>query len=114
MSLGCVMMFSAALAILRFDDIYMRLHASGKAATGGTLALLGGILIITGLDEVSGKIILVMIFIFFTSPIISHAIARAAHIKSGIGAEIPFADMETHKRKLNKNGKKQEGDRNGD
>ena len=93
-SLGCVVMFSAALALIRFPDVYMRLHASAKASTGGTLALLGGVLLKIGLNILSTKIILAIIFILFTGPILSHAIARAAHIKSGMAAEIPFEDLE--------------------
>ena len=92
-SLGCVMMFTAALGILRFSDLYMRLHASGKAGTGGTIALLAGVLIRSGLSEISGKIILIMVFILFTGPITAHAIARAAHVHSGATDEIPFHEV---------------------
>ncbi len=93
-SLGCVMMFTAALGLLRFSDIYMRIHASGKAGTGGTIAILTGIIIHKGLSEVSAKILLIMVFILFTGPILSHAIARAAHHKSEVSDRIPFHDIE--------------------
>ncbi len=93
-SLGCVMMFTAALGVLRFSDIYMRLHASGKAGTGGTIAILGGILIRTGVTQISGKILLIMIFILFTGPIAAHAIGRAAHVHSGATDDVPFYDTE--------------------
>ncbi len=88
------MMFTAALGILRFSDIYMRLHASGKAGTGGTIAILAGILIRIGLNQISGKIILVMVFILFTGPIAAHAIGRAAHVHSGATDNVPFHDIE--------------------
>lgn len=109
MSLGCVIMFSASLALLRFPDVYMRLHASAKASTGGTIALLGGLLLRTGLDFISTKIVLVILFILFTSPILSHAIARAAHLRSGMGAEIPFEDVE-EKYSVDKEEEKKSGD----
>ncbi len=95
------MMFTAALGILRFSDVYMRLHASGKASTGGTIAILTGVLMRIGLNQISGKVILVMIFILFTGPIISHAIARAAHVHTGATAEVPFHDV-----KINEEGEK--------
>jgi len=98
-SLGCIMMFTAALGILRFSDIYMRLHASGKAGTGGTIALLAGVLIRSGLTEISGKIILIMVFILFTGPITAHAIARAAHVHSGATDEIPFHEVKAEEKK---------------
>ncbi|MFO7792542.1 MAG: monovalent cation/H(+) antiporter subunit G [Candidatus Saliniplasma sp.] len=90
MTLGCVIMFTAALGLMRFSTINMRLHASGKAGTGGTLALLIGILVYTGIDEISGKIILIIVLVLFTGPIISHAIARAAFIDPEIRAEVPI------------------------
>lgn len=93
MSLGCVVMFSAALALIRFDHVYMRLHASAKAGTGGVLCILIGLLLKTGLIPNSGKVILVIILIILTGPILSHALARAAHVGSGMGAEIPFEDV---------------------
>ncbi|MBS3781245.1 MAG: monovalent cation/H(+) antiporter subunit G [Candidatus Thermoplasmatota archaeon] len=91
-------MFTATLGIIRFSDIYMRLHASGKASTGGTIAILAGVLIRIGLNQISGKVVLVMVFILFTGPIISHAIARAAHMSKETTAEIPFHDVEIEER----------------
>ncbi len=93
MSLGCVVMFSAALALIRFDHVYMRLHASAKASTGGVLCILIGLLLKTGLIGNSGKVLLIIILIILTGPILSHALARAAHMGSGMGAEIPFEDV---------------------
>ncbi|MGM0404643.1 MAG: monovalent cation/H(+) antiporter subunit G [Thermoplasmatota archaeon] len=92
MSLGCVIMFTAALGLLRFSTINMRLHASGKAGTGGTLALLIGILIYTGFDIISGKIILIIVLVLFTGPILSHAIAKAAFIDPEVGTEVPIEE----------------------
>lgn len=92
-SLGCLVMFSATLALLRFSNIYMRLHASGKASTGVTLALLSGVLLRTRISSTSGKIILIILAIIITGPILSHAIARAAHLSSGLTAEVPFQDL---------------------
>ncbi len=88
-------MFTAALGILRFTDIYMRLHASGKAGTGGTISILAGVLIRVGLHQISGKILLIMIFILFTGPIVAHSIGRAAHVHSGATDNVPFHDVAT-------------------
>ncbi len=88
------MMFTAALGLFRFSDIYMRLHASGKAGTGGTIAILGGVLIRSGFSQISGKVLLVMIFILFTGPVTAHAIARSAHLHSDVTEEVPFHDVE--------------------
>lgn len=87
-------MFTAALALIRFDHVFMRLHASAKASTGGVLCFLIGLLLRTGLIPSAGKIILVIVFILLTGPILSHALGRAAHIGAGMGAEIPFEDVD--------------------
>ncbi|MFP4000775.1 MAG: monovalent cation/H(+) antiporter subunit G [Thermoplasmata archaeon] len=92
--MGCVMMFTAALGILRFSDIYMRIHASGKAGTGGTISILAGVLIRLGFHGISGKVLLIMIFLLFTGPILSHAIARAAYVSSGPDTEVPFHEVD--------------------
>lgn len=97
MALGCVVMFTASLALWRFDNVYMRLHASAKASTGGALSLLFGIILWTGLDPFSGKILILMVLIVFTGPILSHAIARAAHLESDESEEIPFEEYEAGK-----------------
>ncbi len=87
-------MFTAALGLFRFTSLYMRLHASGKAGTGGTIAILAGVLIRSGLSQISGKVLLVMIFILFTGPITAHAIARAAHVRSDVTSDVPFHEIE--------------------
>jgi len=87
------MMFTAALGVFRFTDIYMRLHASGKAGTGGMIAILTGVLLRIGLNQISGKIFLIMVFILFTGPITAHAIGRAAHVHSGATDNVPFHDV---------------------
>lgn len=93
MSLGCVVMFSASIGLIRFRDTYMRLHACAKASTGGALTILLGVLLYTGLVEFAGKIVIVIVLIIITSPILSHALARAAYLKGG-GEEISFIDYE--------------------
>ncbi|MGM0509638.1 MAG: monovalent cation/H(+) antiporter subunit G [Thermoplasmatota archaeon] len=113
MVLGIVMMFSASLGILRFDDVFMRLHSSAKASTGGAITTLIGVILRTGLETVSGKIIVVISLIVITGPILSHALARAAYIKGGFAAEVPFIDYRSdkHDKRAKKNrGSSQDGD----
>ena len=93
-SLGLVILFTASIALVRFPDIYMRLHASSKASTGGTITILIGLLLHgVSLDE-AGKMLLVISLVVITSPITSHAIARAAHKCDDIECQAPFEDME--------------------
>ncbi len=93
-SLGLVILVTASIALVRFPDIYMRLHASSKASTGGTITIIIGLLLRGVPIGDAGKMILVIALVVITSPIISHAIARAAHKCGDSGSMAPFEDME--------------------
>jgi multicomponent Na+:H+ antiporter subunit G len=81
---GVIIMVLGALGILRFPDVYTRLHASTKCDTGGAMSILIAVtLIITGPLMVKIKILTLMFLIIMINPMVSHAIARGAH-KSGI------------------------------
>jgi multicomponent Na+:H+ antiporter subunit G len=77
--LGAIFLFLGALGVLRMPDIYTRMQAGTKATT------LGSILFIAGLgigyhDQIClCKIIVLLLFIIFSNPISSHALARAGH-----------------------------------
>ncbi len=93
-AMGLVILVTASIALVRFPDIYMRLHASSKASTGGTITILIGLLLRGVPFEDAGKMILVIALVVVTSPITSHAIARAAHKRGDSGTDAPFEDME--------------------
>lgn len=65
------------LGIVRFPDVYARIHASGKVSSLGII----GILIGTGflLPGTALELIVLGIFLVVSSPVASHAIAVAAH-----------------------------------
>lgn len=65
------------LGLLRFPDFYSRLHAAGITDTLCTLLILAGLLLQTGFELVSVKLLLILVFMFFTSPTATHALARA-------------------------------------
>ncbi len=71
--------------MLRFPDIYTRLHAVTKASTLGVAGVLIGAFIFLYFEYgiISGKLILGIIFILITAPVSGHMISRAAH-QSGV------------------------------
>ena len=77
MVLGVVFSFLGVLGILRLPDAYSRLHASGKTSTLGILFICvgTGFIIPTALL----KLVALAIFIVFSGPVGSHAIAAAIH-----------------------------------
>jgi multicomponent Na+:H+ antiporter subunit G len=81
--LGSVFLLLGALGLLRMPDVYNRMQAGTKATTMGTLLFLTGIALGHGSELSVWKLILLILFIIFTNPLSSHALARAAH-KAGI------------------------------
>ena len=76
-SLGAFFLLMGAVEILRFPDFYSRMHAAGKCDTLGSLLVVLGLAFHADLLS-AAKIFFIAIFIFWTSPTATHAIARAA------------------------------------
>ncbi|MFS0561797.1 monovalent cation/H(+) antiporter subunit G [Terribacillus sp. 179-K 1B1 HS] len=80
---GTFAIFTASIGVLRFPDIYTRLHAASKGSTLGVSGILIGAFIFhyTQYGLISGKLILGVLFIMLTAPVASHLISRAAHLR---------------------------------
>jgi len=83
LGIGAACALIGAMGIVRLPDVYNRLHAQTVSIVGGAIMVLLGISLIEGLSLYSLKALTIALFIFLTSPVGSHAIARAAH-KSGV------------------------------
>jgi len=59
-------------------DIYTRLHAAGMTDTMGAGFLLLGMALQVEPSLITVRLVLVYLFLLFTSPIATHALARAA------------------------------------
>jgi len=88
LSSACTLIGS--LGIIRFPDVYNRLHAQTVTIVGGAILMIIGTGLLLLVLEGSGvfapytlKAFLIALFMFITSPVGSHAIARAAY-KSGV------------------------------
>ena len=66
------------LGVLRFPDFYTRLHAAGVTDTLCALLIVGGLALQSGLSLLTVKLALILLFLLFTAPTASHALARAA------------------------------------
>jgi len=81
---GSIISVIGAFGLVRFPDIYTRTHAQTVVNVGGTCLILIGVAFQAPfLSFYSIKSLLLIIFIFLTSPVGTHAIARAAY-KSGV------------------------------
>jgi multicomponent Na+:H+ antiporter subunit G len=74
---GVIFSILGVVGILRLPDTYSRLHASGKTSTLGILFICVG----TGfiIPTAFLKLLALAIFIIFSGPVGSHAIAAAVH-----------------------------------
>jgi len=81
--LGLIFNIFGCIGLIRLPDVYNRLQAATKCVTLGTCSILFGVLIMKGFGSSGAKALLMIWFIFLTSPVAAHALARAAH-KSGI------------------------------
>jgi multicomponent Na+:H+ antiporter subunit G len=78
---GIIFCVLGVLGVVRFPDVYTRIHASGKVAMLGLVGLLIGAAFL--LPATTLKVGLLIIFLVITSPVSSHAIAEAAY-RSGV------------------------------
>lgn len=77
--LGSILIIIGAIGLVRLPDVYARIHASGVVDTGGAAMILLGLCLYSGWNLVTVKLVVIGVFLFFTSPISGHAIAQVAH-----------------------------------
>ncbi|MEW5727427.1 MAG: monovalent cation/H(+) antiporter subunit G [Pseudomonadota bacterium] len=75
---GSVFILVGTLGLLRLPDVFTRLHGAGMTDTLGAGLLVAGMLMQTTDWLVAAKLVLILVFLAFTSPMTSHALARAA------------------------------------
>ena len=76
---GCFFIITGGVGLLRLPDVYSRMHAAGVTDTIGVGLFLGGLMIQGGLSTVTVKLVLILIFILFTSPTATYALANALY-----------------------------------
>lgn len=84
-----------ALGMLRMPDFYTRVHAASVVDTVGAGLVLLGLMLQAGAVLVALKLMVIGLLIFFTSPVATHALAKAA---LGRGLEPLLAGKEAWKR----------------
>ena len=75
---GTLLGITGAVGIFRFPDAYTRLHAAGVTDTLCAGMILTGLMLQAGFTLITLKLAFVLAFLWFTSPVASHAVARAA------------------------------------
>lgn len=78
---GCFFTLVAAIGLVRLPDVYARLHSTGIADTVGVALFFVGLAFHAGFTLVTVKLMLILAFLFFTSPTSTNALANAVYPK---------------------------------
>lgn len=77
--LGCALVLLAGIGIVRFGDVYARMHAAAKAPTLGILSIAVGVVMSVRTMEAAFTVLLVVILQFATAPVGTHLLGRAVY-----------------------------------
>lgn len=78
--LGALLGVLSAVGILRMPDVYIRLQVASKASSLGVALLMLGVAVHFDELSVTVRAVLVVVFLFLTSPVAAHVIGRAAYL----------------------------------
>ncbi len=73
---GLCCLVSGVVGVFRFKYALNRLHAAAILDTVGILLMLLGVIVATGFSVTSAKILVVIAFLWLTSPVSGHLIGR--------------------------------------
>lgn len=74
---GAFFILVAAIGLLRFKDLYSRLHASTKAPSFGIFLIVLGVSIFFNTPIVYLKGLFIIVFVYLTAPLSAHAIVKS-------------------------------------
>ena len=74
---GTFFILVAAIGLVRFGDLYSRLHAGTKAPSFGIFLIALGVCIFFNDPVVYIKGLFIVLFIYLTAPLAAHAIIKA-------------------------------------
>ena len=88
--LGAVLVLLAGIGVVRFPDLYARMHAATKASTLG-IGLIA-VAAAAGIGSGHTKALVAAAFIFLTAPSAAHLVGRAAYAAEGIDVDLDGRD----------------------
>ena len=70
----------AAIGLLRFPDVFLRMHAATKVGTIGVISSLLALALYFDDPAIRVRAVLIALFLCITAPIVGHVLSRAALI----------------------------------
>ncbi|MFC2144315.1 monovalent cation/H(+) antiporter subunit G [Acidobacteriota bacterium] len=78
---GSVFVLIGGIGLIRLPDFYTRIHAAGITDTMGAWLILIGLMFSAGWTLITAKLFMLLFFLAATSPLASHALAKAAFLR---------------------------------
>ena len=78
---GLFFFMVGTLGIIRFPDVFTRTHSAAKCDTLGAILCLSALVVLNGLNMVSLKIVLILVFVWIANPTATHLIAKAEYTR---------------------------------
>jgi multicomponent Na+:H+ antiporter subunit G len=79
--LGILFGITGNVGVLRFPDVFTRLHAAAKCSTTSVFSILLACMLLKGWSPMSGRILVIALFFLITSPVAAHIIGRSAWLR---------------------------------
>ena len=76
---GTLLTLLGGVGVMRFPDVYTRIHAASLTDTGGATLVLLGLGLLSGLSLDTVKLFFCWAFIMLTTPAAANALANAAY-----------------------------------
>ena len=73
---GMVLFVIEIISVFKLDYVLNRMHAAATGDTSGSGLSLIGLMILNGFNLITLKLLLVVVFLWFSSPVSSHLIAK--------------------------------------
>jgi multicomponent Na+:H+ antiporter subunit G len=75
---GSFFVLVGGVGVLRMPDLYTRMHAASVTETLGTILVMLGLILMSGWNLASFKLFAILLFLLFTAPVASYALANTA------------------------------------
>ncbi len=83
LAIGMVIFFTELFGVFHFKYVLNRMHAAAMGDTLGISSCLIGLMIFSGLNFTTMKMFLIVVFLWFASPVSSHVLSRLEAATNG-------------------------------
>lgn len=92
---GAGFMLVASIGVVKFPDVYGRMHAITKAASLGLIMMLAAVILLHSIPIVWTEALMAVFFVVLTAPVGTHMIARVAYQQNPPNFEVD--DLKNHR-----------------